>query len=507
MNFGQQFAPSIASATTYAYDLNSLGVPYSTVNSGPDVSNVTTALGGNTTLVGIQSIVSSGTTANGYSWTQSVPIKFSLGEMCRVRIAAAFLTGNVIANSLQQVGLGDAHNFLGFGYTGNTFGIITRAGGAPEVRTVAVAVANAAVGNAVLTLDGLAFNIPVVANDTPATIVTKIVAAKTDTFSTYNLGASSLVSSQTSGPRTGTFSLLGSGVTGTFSNVSSGVAPVSNFVPSALFNIDPINDTQNLGNVNPSLSQVYQVQFSNSGYGLVAFGMQSGYDGRLYPVHKLYLNNANVNPLLNTEALPMRVQSANTGNVTAASNILVTSMQADIYNPINVDQGAGARTTVGYSVGIFTIRKNLQNHFFSVFNNILNPVTGKPSFTDIQIQSISVSFDGPTTMLVSVTKNSALTDPTLNTTPQITYAPIAYTPATGTSVTSVYRGTGSNVNGGALLKYFGVPKGQNVQLDVTSQYLIASPGDLLTFSIAGIEAMNTVGSDISISCTYIERIS
>ena len=73
------------------------------------------------------------------------------------------------------------------------------------------------------------------------------------------------------------------------------------------------------------------------------------------------------------------------------------------------------------------------------------------------------------------------------------------------SVVSAYRSTGLNVTGGSLLKAFGVPKGQSVQLDVTSQYLVFSPGDILTVSVASIEAMNAVGADISVSISVCER--
>ena len=505
MAYQQVFGPAVGSAVNYAYDGNPLAVSYNTVTATPDNALQVTAFGGNVGVVGLQANVVGGGVTGAFSVLQSSPLKFILGEQTRVRIAAAIGNGNN-ANTNCQVGIGDSHNGLFFGFTGNTFGVTARSGGAPELRQLALSASVANAGNVTLTLDGTPYSFAVTPADTATTVAQKIVAAKEDSWSTFNLGTSVLLQSQTTGPRTGVFSVAGSGVTGTFSNVAPGVAPVTTFVPQALWNVDRGNDLDNLSNINPAASQVYMIQFQNSGYGLVTYSMQSAYDGRFYPVHKLnLLNSTTVNPLLNTEALPLRVSVSNNGNVAAPMSVLVSSLQMDVYNPSPLDQLAGPRTTVAFSAAVYTVRKTVVNHFISILNNVVNPLTNRLSFVDCQLQSISISFDGPGTLLISVLKNASLSDPTLNNTPQITYNPINYVAASPKSVASVYTGTGPNVSGGTLLKYFGVPKSNTVQLDVQSLFMLANPGDLLTLGISCLEGSNMTGTDVSASLTFCEK--
>lgn len=496
------YYPSLISAVNNVYDLNSLNIPYSTISVNVGDTNTVTAYSGNVNTNGIIGTLTNGTSNNAYAFIQSSPIKFIQGEFTRARIGAVFSTG--VANTTQFAGLIDNNNGVAFGYQGNTFGILSRSGGISETRQLVIANAATTTGNVILTLDGTAFNVPVTAGDSVRTVTKKINTAKQDTWNSTDLGNAVLFSSYTSGPRSNAYSVGGTtGVVGTLTSVTAGNVGTVGWIPQTSWAIDPANDTQSLPTLDPTKPQVYGISFQNSGYGAATFHIQSPRDARFYPVHRLTLsgNTATSQPLVNTETLPLRVQTQTAGGV--GSNMTVTSlnMQVDVYNPTPIDQLTGPRYTVATFTSNYTVRKNLQNHMMSLLNNFIVPYTGVANYSDVQLVSVSVSFDGVGSLQVLMYKNATLSDPSVYT----PGATISFTSTASNSLSSYYKSTSCDVTGGTLVKYLGVVKGNSVVDNVQQQFIVLSPGDLLTFAVQNVDPVNSVGSDITISCVFCEK--
>ena len=499
------FYPSLISAVNNVYDMNSLNVPYNTISLNANDCNQITGFTGNIATNGIIGTLTNGTANAAVAFVQSAPIKFMGGELTRARFGVVFTAG--AGNTTQFAGLTDQNNGLAFGYQGNTFGIITRSGGVSDLRQLAITGNATTAGNVVVTLDGNPVNVPVLAGDTIRTVTKKIQSQKADTWNSIDGGNVVLFSSYLSGPRVNTFSYSAgtTGAAGTLSQVNVGNVGTTGFIPQTTWAIDPANDTQSLPVLNPTIPQVYGISFQNSGFGAATFYIQSARDARFYPVHRLTLsgNTASAQPLLNTETLPMRVQTQNLGPGGANMPVTSMNMQVDVYNPSPLDQLTGPRYTVATAVSNYTVRKNLVNHMMTLQNPYnLNPGI---NYADVQLVGISASYDGIGTLQLFLYKNANTGDPSVVTPgATVNFTQVA-PPTVPNALTNSYIAASSNVTGGILQKYYGIVKGTNIIDNVQQQFIVMSPGDTLTFAVSLVDAINGPGSDITISVVFCEK--
>ena len=234
-------------------------------------------------------------------------LRYGPGQGAEFLGTCAFTAG--VALSSQVFGPGDDDEGLYFGYNGTSFGVMRRAYGSLEIKSLEItAGADGTGGTFTITMDGTAVTITVLANDTIAEVCAAIVAAQADFFNAgrgwevhtddnVSVEFISLVAENASGSFS--FADVDSGVTATggFVEDVAGVAPTETWVAQADWNGDKMDGTGVSGmTLDPTKGNVYKIQFQYLGYGAQEFFIEDQLTGYLQLVHTFKYTNQNTVP-------------------------------------------------------------------------------------------------------------------------------------------------------------------------------------------------------------------
>lgn len=274
-------------------------------SNGASQSTVTSA---NSSIV-----VKASTAPGSYSMSHSRQIAmYRPGQGMHIRFSGRMPNGG-IANTYQILGYGNHHNGLYIGFKGLDFGIVRRSGGKPTIYKVQVTTAATINGNVTLTLDGVAYTVPVTAAPGAAPFSASEIA-KRGTFrdasnnetrwysqaiddSVYWIGFNP-------GPRTGTYSFVDTDNTGLVIATGApqllyqGTHYAEEFIPSTEFNGDKLDGTGASGFLlDPTKGNVYEIQMQWLGFGTIGCRIEVD-NGHFVTFHQLIYNNRNVVPSL-----------------------------------------------------------------------------------------------------------------------------------------------------------------------------------------------------------------
>lgn len=392
-----------------------------------------------------------GTSVGGYGAIQSFrALNYKVGASSVGRFSAVFTAG--VANSWQGVGFLNLGDELSFEYNGTEFGVWNRYGGLAEVRVLTVSAAASGAETVTLTLNSVGYSIAVTSGTT-AHNAYEIAAwlnneANQTVWKADQVDSTVIISAQSDGAKAGTYSISSTGTAnGSFSQTTAGVTKTSAFVAAADWN------TTTLPNLDPTKGNVYQIQYSYTGFGLTKYYVMNESSGGFDLVHVLRnLNNTVlpniVNPSLRTGLYCVSLGS--TTNLTVLSggmSAYLQSVRGRTRNPRAFSNSQTLNTST--FTNIFTIRNR------RVYNDLYNQVEIEPLL-------LTIGNEGTKNAIIELRA-------TTNTGVEQNFTPIGTNLVSDSDVSSV------TVTGGRLLAVVTVAGGTSNQINLSNLRIRAPP--------------------------------
>ena len=249
-------------------------------------------------------------TANSNAYVRSRQIiKYSPGIGVTARFTAIF--NSINANSM-LIGLGTPECGIYFGTiaNSNTFSaIVTTAAYRQIVKMTITNGTNNTGDPIILTLNGVAYTItmPDIAVSTTITAYTIASANYNSLYPGWTASASGSVVtfvSNTSGAKTGTYSVSGNAVTATYAYIN-GANGITTAIAQADWNVDKLDGNgPSKMTLDTSKGNIYWIKFQYLGFGQITFGVENPATGKLIPVHQIRYANANTSISLSNPAMP-----------------------------------------------------------------------------------------------------------------------------------------------------------------------------------------------------------
>lgn len=367
-------------------------------------ANVFTAIddggSGSTAIIDGKYSCSTGTASDGLaSVLTSRQLAYRPGQGALARFTSVFSTA--APNSLQAAGLITAENSFAFAYSGTTFGILYTHDGRSEAQELELTSPSVGAGNVSVTVNGIVYPIAVSGSGLESTDVYEIAeglnaVVPNYTFTSNTTGSASTVIAQATipGPQ-GAFAFSsGIGATGSWAQLVAGQSSIQEFIPKTEWNVNRSIV------IDPTLGNVYQIQFQYLGFGAINFYVEKD-DGDFELVHQLKYPNTSTTPSVTNPTFRIGWFANNFGNTT---DITVQGSSAAGFIEGTIQDKGGYRsrgnnqTSVSALTNIISIRNRI--HFGERINRaeilpaILDVATqaNKPAFFVIVINPV---FAGP----------------------------------------------------------------------------------------------------------------
>ena len=395
-------------------------------------------------------------------------LKYRPGQGALGRMSVLFDTPK--DNNVQLAGVGNAECGYYFGYYGTNFGIFHIETSQREVRKLTLTT-GATTGLVNITLDGTTVSVPVTGgsnvNQTSYQLSRYDYSQVGSGWLAESIDGTVCFISSRPGIYTGSYGVSGASITGTFSSLLLGDTGSVVFTPQANFNIDKIDGTGASGaTIAPLSGNVYQIGFQY-GFGPAFFAILNPLTGRILPVHVESHVGQRLTPTLKNPQLTARLVSANIGNNTNVAP-KAASMSLFTEGPVlKLDPRFSYSTT--YSINSSTYLGIMAIKPTRIFN-------GKTSYAEIDIVRIAASNESTSkTLTIAVFKNPFISGIVNFQYIDQVNSVVAYADfgTTGSAIT--YTGQPS------FLYQVGPQTGQTI--DINTEELITSPGDILVFAI------------------------
>jgi len=331
------------------------------VNNGQ--TTTTTSLSGTVTGADNLAVCSTGTT----QYSQAVllgrkRLRYRPGQGVVGRFTALY--SSPVPYSYAIAGFGTASDGVYFGY-GNTndltdtdFGILYVKGGVREIKTLTVTVGATVASNVTITLNGVAFVVPVTASSNVQRTVYEISTFTGYTgWDAYANGATVIFVRKSAGTTasTQTFAAGTTGASATIVQTKAGVASVDTFIPQTDWNGDKMDGTGGTSNpsgvlLDPTKGNVFEIGIQYLGFGAITFKIETvslgNNNATFTTVHTLKLPNSLTAPSFTNPSFPFTMAAYSAGSTT------------------NVE------VKVGSYAGFIEGSKTLQGNRFSYFNSL-----------------------------------------------------------------------------------------------------------------------------------------
>ncbi len=409
-------------------------------------------------------------------------VKYNPGQGGLVRFTALFTAG--VADSTQLAGIGDSGDGYFFGYDGATFGIRSRKGGVPEVRTLTITTKSTTPENVTITLDDDAKS-DVAVTDASATDETttanEIAAADYSDvgrgWDAHAVGDTVIFVSWCAAARTGTYTLSSATTAiGTFAQTLAGADDTETIVAQSSWSEDKADNTSDLPIIDFTKGNVFQIKFQWLGFGAIEFYIEHPADGGFRLVHRIEFANANTSPSVNNPTLPLYGATLNVSN-SSNLTLFIGSMVGGTEGKVIV---TGPRHTAGRSHDVFAIAPaetpviTIRNQV--VYQGVINRVhaiLGKPGLSQSGVKTSRVIFTRNAKLV-----GASFADVDLHSPVQV-----------DTSATAM--------SGGEVIGSQGIEKDGKTDIPVPDPPERIAPGDTLTMSIIPESANPEVNAGVN----------
>lgn len=434
-----------------------------------------TSAGGTTGITNRMFSVSSNTTIYGYGVLQSfrgLPYKSGQGGMAR--FTAVFPSST--ADHWSGVGLVNLSDEFSFGYDGNTFGIWYRKEGVAECRTITVTGAAGGATNLTLTLNSVAYTIPLTVGSTAlnAYEIATWLNANQSVWVADQVGSTVIIIAQSDGAKSGTYTFSHATATGTIAQNKAGVTKTSTHIPKDTWNENTASW------LDPTKGNVYQIQYQYLGFGAIKFYVEKPETGDFVLVHTIRYANSATTPSIRQPNLRFGMYSASVGSTTnvtvycASVAAFVQGEQKNTRNPRAVNNTQSVSTTL---TNVLTIRN--RRSYNSLFNQV-----------ELNLIHLSIGSESSKNVQIEVRTNPTFSGAT-------NFANV------GTNLVSDIDTTANTVSGGTLLASFTIPANGGIQVDLTPYFIVIPPN--LNVCVAA-KVTSGASSNVTAALTYYEDL-
>lgn len=431
--------------------------------------------------------IATGTSSYASAKAQSTSlIHYNPGQGAFCRLSALFSPG--VTGSTQYIGAGDESNGFFFGYNNNTFGILRRQGGTPEVRTLTITNPSTTNENITITLDSVAKNNVGVTNSNNATTTANEIAAAD--YSNIGMGWTAkavnntvvFISWDASSAHTNNYALAGTTAIGTFARTVTGITPTEFFTPQSAWNTDRYDGTgKSQVTLDPTKGNVYQIRWQWLGFGFITYSIENPNTGIFDIVHLEKYSNRNIIPSISSPQLSLFHSVSNTTNT---SNIKLYSGSGAGF----VDGKENFTGVRGGASGINTNIKDTEIPVLSIRNKLV--YQNKINYRKTKINIVSVSSTHSKPVELRTYANPKLTGANFTTTNVLS--------------NTEYDTSATNFSGGFFLFSITLPPNtQQVFFLTEDKYSgILSPGSIFTTTARNIDGSQA--GAVSISYNFVE---
>ena len=418
---------------------------------------------------------SSGATIYGHGTMQSfrtIRYKAGQGAMCRF---GAYFPSTPTAQTWIGAGLFNIGDEISFGYNGVDFGIWHRHGGDAETQSLQITTQSSGSENATVTVNDIVFTVPLTSGTVQhnAFEIAEYIEANTELWAAEQLDDSVIISAQSDGDKTGTFSMSSGTAVGSFTELKAGQTKTSDFVAMSSW-----SEGAPIG-FDPAKGNNYEICYKD-GFGNIEFFIEDPEENEYKLVHTIQWANMNTTPNLHNPSLRCGIYAASTGATTSVDvycsdlSAFVIGSQLPTRNPRSVENTKSCTTTF---TNILTLRNR------RVYNGHINQV-------EIEPREITLSNDGTKTAAFELVANPTIAGET-------NYQEV------GTNLAGELDIAGGAATGGRTLAIYTVAKGQSVTLNLDNLHISIPP--TLRLCIAGRMESGSA-ADLSASLVYYENV-
>ncbi len=421
--------------------------------------------------------VNTGTSVGGYGAIQSFrSINYKPGEGAMLRFTALFESN--AANSWQGAGLLNLGDELSFGYNGTSFGTWYRHNGKAEVRTITVTGAAGGSENLTLTLNSVAYTIPLTSgtvNHNAYEIANWLNDSNNQTvWHADQVDDTVILSALSDGAKGGTYSFSSSTATGSIAQDTAGVTKTSEFTAQEDWNGEDVPW------LDPSKGNVYQIEYQYLGFGDIRYLVEDPRTGRFVQVHTLQYANSNTLPSLGNPSLRTGLYCVSLGSTTDLSVKTASfgGFTQGKREPTRNPRAFSNTQSVGTSfTNVLTIRNR------KTYNGHINQV-------EIEPRLLTVANEASKNIEIEI---RATTDPGV----EMDFN------ANGTNLVSDTSTTSATISGGRLLAAFTVAANSSEFLDLSSLRIRVPPTLHL---IVQAKKSSGASADVSAALTWYEDV-
>lgn len=410
-------------------------------------------------------------------------LRYQPGQGNRVRFTAIFPDGE--EGSEIFVGVGGVSDGFFFGRPGKDFAFIRLFNGSQEMQTLTISTGSSDAESITITLDGDPVSVPVTASGNVTTTANEIGAFDYSNIGTgwFTKMAGDFVEfvSFDAAPHVGTFSLSGAtSAVGTFAQDAAGRLPQEEIVKQASWNIDPVDGSVVLEQIELANGNVFDIRYQWLGFGNATGGMENVQTSRIVDVHIIKYAGKHQTPSLNNPTLPLRVFVRNI-TATRDTTVFVSSMAGFIEGIESRDGIRRGASVSDVAVGTTEIPL-ITLHNRLIYNGVINRVR-------VRISLIIGSNESNQTGRLKFHRNVGLTNASF------------VNVDTPNSVLSIDTSADA-VDTSLGVEEFTLPLAKSVTqpIDVDDRDVILNPGDF--FTATGVAA--GAGASLSVSINVVE---
>jgi len=434
-----------------------------------------TSSGGTTGVTDRMFTVTTGTTLYGYGAIQSFrSLNYNAGQGGSAKFTALFQ--NNVANSWTGVGILSITDELSFGYNGTSFGVWHRYGGVAAVRTLTISVASSGSTNLTLTLNSVAYTIPLTSGTTAhnAYQVATWLNANQSVWVADQIDNTVIISAQSDGAKGGTYTYSHATSSGTIASTTTGVTKTSVHTPQASWCEDVASW------LDPTKGNVYKIDFQYLGYGAIKFYAENPDTGFFELVHVIKWANAQTRTSLNNPSLKFGMYGASVGsttNLTIQCASVNLSVQGKVFKTRNPRAVKNTQVVTSSFTNVLTLRNR------RTYNGVYNQV-------EIEPISISLSSESTKNVEIEIRTNAVFSGETNFTT-------------VGTNLVGDVDTTLNTTSNGTLLAAFTLSGGGGTTINLKDYEIRVPPS--LTITI-GARITSGASSNVTATLTYYEDL-
>jgi hypothetical protein len=349
-----------------------------------------------------------GTTALSFATIQSRKrLRYRPGQGAIGRFTALFSTP--AASSILVAGIGTSESGYFFGYNGTSFGILHSTGGVREMQTLTVTAGATVSSNVTITLDSVAFTVPVTNSSNTSKTAYEIATYAYSGWKAQQRGATVVFVADSVGNKTGTFS-FGAGTTGataSFAETLAGVASTDTWITQSNWNGDKLDGTGPSGvTLVPTNGNVYQINVQYLGFGSVEFKVEvtgNNNNPDFVTAHTIHFPNTQTSTSVSQPAFPFTMAAYSAGSTT---NVYVHSASFAGFNAGEKLLNGPRLTYVAETSGFVGSSASTYYPLFTIRNDYV--YGGRANQSVVNLLSMAGSHDDATPVTFFLIRNATL---------------------------------------------------------------------------------------------------